>query len=158
MKITLESAALPEAEVIIRGDVASEEVISLLLLLKKRNSNKIVLFKEEEQYIVDMSEIVFLEVCDNKTYAYLMQDVYETKYKLYELKELLDNRFFVQINKSVIVNNLHNPFIYLPLCLLLYHKLLFFSIIQCEYNVKKNLILSTLTHKLNKLKAASIKT
>lgn len=104
MKITLESAALPEAEVIIRGDVASEEVISLLLLLKKRNSKKIVLFKEEEQYIVDMSEIVFLEVCDNKTYAYLVQDVYETKHKLYELKELLDKHFFVQINKSVIVN------------------------------------------------------
>ena len=104
MKITLESAALPEAEIIIRGDIASEEVISLLQLLKKRNSRKIVLFKEEEQYIVDMSEIVFLEVCDNKTYAYLMQDVYETKHKLYELKEMLDKHVFVQINKSVIVN------------------------------------------------------
>lgn len=104
MKITLESAALPETEVIIRGDVTSEEVVSLLQLLKKRNSGKMLLFKEEEQYIVDISEIVFLEVCDNKTYAYLMYDVYETKQKLYELKELLGTHSFVQINKSVIVN------------------------------------------------------
>lgn len=104
MKITLESAALPEAEVIIRGDVTSEEVVSLLQLLQKRSSRKILLFKEEEQYIVDISEIVYLEVCDNKTYAYLMQDVYETKQKLYELKEMLGAHAFVQINKSVIVN------------------------------------------------------
>lgn len=104
MKITLESAALSEPELIIRGDIASEEIISLLQLLKKPNSKKLVLFKEEEQYIVDMSEIVFLEVRDNKTYAYLVQDVYETKHKLYELKELLDKQCFVQINKSVIVN------------------------------------------------------
>lgn len=104
MKITLESAALPETEVIIRGDITSDEVGSLLQLLKKRNNRKMILFKEEEQYLVDISEIVFLEVCDNKTYAYLMQDVYETRHKLYELKELLDSHFFVQINKSVIVN------------------------------------------------------
>lgn len=104
MKITLESAALPETEVIIRGDVSSEEVVSLLQFLKKRNSGKMLLFKEEEQYIVDISEIVYLEVCDNKTYAYLMHDVYEAKHKLYELKELLGTHAFVQINKSVIVN------------------------------------------------------
>ena len=104
MKITLESAALPETEVIIRGDITGEEVASLLQVLKKPSSKKMLLFKEEEQYLVDISEIVFLEVCDNKTYAYLVQDVYETKQKLYELKEQLGSHTFVQINKSVIVN------------------------------------------------------
>lgn len=104
MKISLESAVLPETELIIRGDVTGEEVVSLLQLLKKRNSHKMLLFKEEEQYIVDLSEIVFLEVCDNRTYAYLTHDVYETKQKLYELKEQLSTHAFVQINKSVIVN------------------------------------------------------
>ena len=104
MKITLESVELPEPEVIIRGDVTSEEVVSLLQLLKKRSSGKVLLFKEEEQYVVDMGEIVYVEVCDNKTYAYLRQDVYEAKQKLYELKALLNSKSFVQINKSVIVN------------------------------------------------------
>ena len=104
MKITLESAALPETEVIIRGDITGEEVASLLQMLKKRSSGKMFLFKEEEQHIVDISEIVFLEVCDNKTYAYSTHDVYETKQKLYELKEQLEPHAFVQINKSVLVN------------------------------------------------------
>lgn len=104
MKITLESAALPETEIIIRGDVTSEEVVSLLQLLKKRTGGKVLLFKEEEQYIVDPQDIVFVEVVDGKTYAYLNQDVYESKQKLYELNGLLSPRSFVQINKSVIVN------------------------------------------------------
>lgn len=104
MKITLEPAELLETEVIIRGDVASEEVISLLQLLKKRNTGKLLLFKEDEQYIVDTQDIVYVEVNDSKAYAYLKQDTYEAKQKLYELKELLGTQSFVQINKSVIVN------------------------------------------------------
>lgn len=104
MKIKLESAELLETEVIIRGDVTSEEVASLLQLLKKRNSRKLILYKEDEQYIVDVDEIVFLEVSDSKVYAYTKQDAYETKLKLYELKEMLGIQPFAQINKSVIVN------------------------------------------------------
>lgn len=104
MKIKLESAELPETEVIIRGDVTSEEVVSLLQLLKKRNSGKLILYKEEEQYIVDADEIVYIEVSDNKVYAYTKLDTYEAKQKLYEVKEMLGGRSFAQINKSVIVN------------------------------------------------------
>lgn len=104
MKIKLESAELPETEVIIRGDVTSEEVVLLLQLLKKRNSGKLILYKEEEQYIMDADEIVYVEVSDNKVYAYTKQDIYEAKQKLYEIKELLGGRSFAQINKSVIVN------------------------------------------------------
>lgn len=54
MKIKLESAELLENKVIIRGDVTSEEVVSLLQLLKKRTSGKLILYKEEEQYIMDV--------------------------------------------------------------------------------------------------------
>lgn len=104
MRIILEAAVLPETEVIIRGDVSGEEVASLLQVLKKRASGKLLLFKEEEQYVTDISEIVFLEVSGNKTFAYLEQEVYETRQKLYELNEMLRIHSFVQINKSVIVN------------------------------------------------------
>ncbi len=104
LKIYLESAALPETEVIIRGDVTSDEVVSLLQLLKKRNSGKLILYKEEEQYIVDADEIVFVEVNGSKLYAYTGLETYEAKQKLYELKELLSAQSFVQINKSTIVN------------------------------------------------------
>lgn len=104
MKIKLESAVLDETEVIIRGDVASQEVASLLQMLGKRNTGKILLYKQEEQCILNADEIVFLEVQDSRVYAYTKLDTYETKQKLYEVKEQLPSRSFVQINKSVIVN------------------------------------------------------
>lgn len=89
---------------IIRGDAASEEVVSLLQLLKKRNSGKLILYKEEEQHIIGADEIVFVEANDGKVYAYTDHEAYETKLKLYELKEMLNAQSFAQINKSVIVN------------------------------------------------------
>jgi len=104
LKIQLESADVPETEVIIRGDVTGEDVVSLLQYLNKQNRGKLILCKDEEQYIVDAQEVVFLEVNDNKVFAYTKQDIYETKLKLYELKEQLTSRAFVQVNKSVIVN------------------------------------------------------
>ena len=104
MKIKLESAELPETEVIIRGDVTGEEVVALLQFLKKRNSGKLILYKEEEQYLVDADEIVYIEVSGSKVYAYTKQETYEAKQKLYEIKELLGARPFAQISKSVIVN------------------------------------------------------
>ena len=104
MKIRLESAQIPETEVIIRGDVASEEVLSLLQILKKKNTGKIILYKEDEQYIVNAEEIVFVEVSGNKVYVHTKLDSYEAKQKLYEVRDILSGQIFVQINKSVIVN------------------------------------------------------
>ena len=104
MKIKLESAELPETEVIIRGDVTGEEVVSLLQFLKKRSSGKLILYKEEEQFLVDADEIVYIEVIGSKVYAYTKQEIYEAKQKLYEIKELLSARACAQISKSVIVN------------------------------------------------------
>lgn len=104
MKILLESAPLQEPEVIIRGDVTSEAVLSLLQLLKKPVSGKLLLSKQEEQFPVDAAELVFLEARDGKVFAFTVQDAFETRLKLYELKAQLDAHGFVQISKSVLVN------------------------------------------------------
>ena len=104
MKIILEPTQLPETEVIIRGDVASEEVAAILQAINKKNSGRLFLYKEDEQYVVDNAEIVFAEVVDNKVSVYTKDSVYEAKAKLYELKELLEASGFVQISKSAIVN------------------------------------------------------
>ncbi len=104
MIIKVESAQLPETEVIIRGDVTGEEVLSLLQLLKRRSSGKLLLYREDTQYLIDAGELVFLEVREGRTLAYTARETYEVKMKLYELKETLTAHSFVQINKSVLVN------------------------------------------------------
>lgn len=104
MKITLESARLPETEVIIRGDIGSSEVAALLQLLQRKVSDKLVLYREDEQFIIPAGDIVFLETSGNKLMAYTQSESYEAKLKLYEVKALLSAHPFAQISKSTIVN------------------------------------------------------
>ena len=54
--------------------------------------------------MVDVSDVVYLEASNNKISVFTQNDAYETKQKLYELKELLSTFTFAQINKSTLVN------------------------------------------------------
>ena len=104
VKITLEPDDVQETEVIIRGDVASEEVAAILQLLGKKSSGKVLAYREDEQFIVDSSEIVFLETTENRVWIHTSSDSFEAKQKLYELKQMLAGFSFAQISKSTIVN------------------------------------------------------
>lgn len=104
LKITLESAQLPETEITIRGDVTGEEVLSILQLLRSRNSGKVVAFREEEQFILDAGDIVFIETGGSKVSVHTARETYEARQKLFELKELLAAQGFAQISKSTLVN------------------------------------------------------
>lgn len=48
-------------------------------------------------------DILFFETDGGMIYAHTVDDVFQTKYKLYELEELLP-RTFLRISKSAIVN------------------------------------------------------
>ena len=63
-----------------------------------------MLYKEDEQFIVTPSEIVYIEVSDNKVEAVTLTDRYDTKRKLYEIKDALMSEPFAQINKGTLVN------------------------------------------------------
>lgn len=104
MKITLESAQLAEPEIVIRGDVTSDEVLSVLQLLRSQTSSRIVAYRDEEHFLLDPRDIVFIETGSSRTIICTAADVYESRQKLFELNDLLSPRGFVQINKSTIVN------------------------------------------------------
>ena len=104
MKITLEPASLSEVEVIIRGDACDPEVARLLRLLGNRTSGRLMVHRDEEQFVLDTSQIVYLETAENRVLVYTAAETYESKQKLYELMEQLGRQSFVQVNKSTIVN------------------------------------------------------
>ena len=102
MKITLIPAELEETEIVIKGDVTSDEVKTILQLFKNKNtSKKLFLQSDDEQNLVDIREIVYFEAYNNKVNAFTENNTYFTKLKLYELKEKLAQFQFAQINKSV---------------------------------------------------------
>jgi DNA-binding LytR/AlgR family response regulator len=104
MKITLEPAQLSEVEVIIRGDTSDPEVAQLLQLLGSRTSGRLMVHREEEQFVLDTTQIVYLETADNRVMVHTATETYESRQKLYELMEQLGRRSFVQVSKSTIVN------------------------------------------------------
>lgn len=108
MKIILEAAQLQEPEVIIQGVIGSPEVTAILQALQqiggRKTSSKLMVYRDEEHYIVDVSEVVFLETGDNKVWVYTADQVYEARQKLYELNEQLAGYSFAQINKGTLVN------------------------------------------------------
>lgn len=104
MKITLEPVRLSEVEVIIRGDPSDPEVAQLLRLLGTKTSGRLMVQREEEQFLLDASQIVYLETADSRVNVHTAAETYESRQKLYELMEQLGSQSFVQVNKSTIVN------------------------------------------------------
>lgn len=107
MKVTFESVFDKETEVIIKGEIGSPDVDALLEFIKGRNAGatkKMVLYKEDEQFLIDPNEVVFVEVAENKVKVFTNDESFDSKKKLYELKEMLCAEPFAQINKGTLVN------------------------------------------------------
>ena len=68
--------------------------------------SKIELYKDDVQYFVTVDQILFFETEDAKIMAHTKEDMYVSKYKLYELEELLPEQF-LRVSKSTIVNAKH---------------------------------------------------
>ena len=60
--------------------------------------------KDEKIYEIPIVDIFYIESVDNKTFIYSSKDSFETGLKLYEFEELLKEKSFLRISKSVIVN------------------------------------------------------
>lgn len=56
------------------------------------------------RYEIPITEIIYIESVDNRTFLYTADKTYETKQKLYELEDLLKPRKFIRISKATILN------------------------------------------------------
>ena len=107
MKVSFESANIVETEVIIRGDITDPDTMAVLEFIKSRNAvptKKLMLFREDEQFLIAPDEIVYIEAATNKVEVVTTSGIYDSKKKLYELKEALSSEPFAQINKGTLVN------------------------------------------------------
>lgn len=106
MKVNFELANVTETEVLIRGDITSPEVAAILEYVKglSGNTKKLMLFKEDEQFLFSPSEVVYIEAKGSKVQVVTTAGIFDSKKKLYELKELLISESFAQINKGTLVN------------------------------------------------------
>ncbi len=109
MKIKIEiDENLIEDEVVIHCASISEEVTKVQKAISEvvNASQKLVFYKDATEYYLELDEILFFETDENGISAHTRKDVYQTKYKLYELEDLLPG-FFMRVSKSTILNTRH---------------------------------------------------
>lgn len=105
MKFTLEPAEIHELEVIIRGDLNDPQVPKIIAALTAAKViSRLFLYREEKEYLCPVSEILYFEAMHGKILAHTLQGTMESRYKLYELADMLSGNGFVQISKAILVN------------------------------------------------------
>ena len=81
----------------------SEEVREIVAFVKSRQG-RLTGTADQRQYEIAVSDIVYIESVDNKTFLYTKDRVYETKQKLYELEKMLIQKHFLRVSKSTLLN------------------------------------------------------
>lgn len=106
MKIRVElDSSITEEEIIIRCGSLSEEVqrVQKMLADLATQNQKFVFYKGDTEYYLSLEEILFFETEGKIIYAHTINDMYQMKYRLYELEEFLPG-YFMRISKSTILN------------------------------------------------------
>ena len=106
MKIRIEVIPeIGETEIVIQCREVDEAISKIQKAISDTTTRKqsFIFFKEEREYFFSLDEIVFFETADNQMHAHTGSDVFQVKYRLYELVEILPGNF-MRVSKSTILN------------------------------------------------------
>lgn len=87
----------------IRCHEMTEEVREIVAFVKTRQG-QLTGIQEGKQFEIAVTDLAYVEAVDNKVFLYTQKQVYETKQKLYELEELLREKYFLRVSKSMLLN------------------------------------------------------
>jgi len=102
----LEIRKVPESEpetVEVRYHWMTDEVLEIVSFIKSR-SGQLSATREGRRFEVPVVDLFYAESVDDRVFLYTAADSYEVRMKLYELEDLLKNRRFLRISRSMIVN------------------------------------------------------
>lgn len=103
MKYTIEKLDSGENEVLVRYSTLSPEVNQIICILKNEN-RKLLGISNDEKVVVDISEILYIESVDGRSFAYTQNDVIKLEYTLLQLEQLIGEISFFRCSKSMIIN------------------------------------------------------
>lgn len=90
-------------EVEIRCHEMTEEVREIVSFVKTRQG-QLTGMQDGKQFEIAVTDLSYVEAVDNRVFLYTQKQVYETRQKLYELEELLREKYFLRISKSMLLN------------------------------------------------------
>ncbi len=98
--VPVESADSEKA--VIYATLKTPDIVAAIELLEG-NSGGIPVVSDGVTYLCRQSAIYYIESVDKKSFIYTKDRCYETKYRLYELEDMLGH-YFVRCSKAMIVN------------------------------------------------------
>jgi DNA-binding LytR/AlgR family response regulator len=107
MKITINTDdQYTETEIIVNCDRLGEEKKKLLTAIRTLDM-KLTVCKDKRQYVIDTTDVIYIESIDKRTFLYTNTDVYESHLRLYELEEKLLGCNFLRASKNCLFNINH---------------------------------------------------
>lgn len=106
MKVRMEYLSeMDSPEVVIRVKEETEEIQKLRQAIMNITNKKtsLIYYKDGKEFYFPLSHILFFETESNIVYAHTSSEVYQVKYRLYELEEMLPSEF-MRVSKSTILN------------------------------------------------------
>lgn len=79
------------------------EIEKLLETLRMMN-HQLTARKKGEIYLLDITEVIYIESIDRKCFIYTSDEVYESDLRLYELERQLEEFGFLRISKSFLIH------------------------------------------------------
>ena len=99
MKIAIDiDSTKQDTEILISCHTLTPEIEKIIATLRMLNQ-QIMVEKEQETHILDITKILYIEAVDRKTFVYTKEDCYESKLKLYEMEERLEECGFFRASK-----------------------------------------------------------
>ena len=104
MRIIIESPEPDDEDVIIvRCATPDQRLLSMLLAFQNANT-ELTGYTDDKIVRLNYLVVYYFEANENRVFAYYHSEVYEVRYKLYELEEMFIPLDFVRCSKSMIVN------------------------------------------------------
>lgn len=108
MKIRIEiDETAQEDEIIVKCRELNDNVRRIQQAVAEiSDRNEIEFFKDGTEYFLPVESVLFFETAGNLINAHTADDVFQVKFKLYELENILPG-YFVRVSKSTILNIRH---------------------------------------------------
>ncbi len=108
MKIKIEiDETAQEDEIIVKCRELNDNVRRIQQAVTELSDrNEIEFFKDGTEYFLPVESVLFFETAGNLINAHTADDVFQVKFKLYELENILPG-YFVRVSKSTILNIRH---------------------------------------------------
>ncbi len=81
-----------------------DERINEIVRFVKFHQGSVEGYLDQRQYQIPITDIYYIESIEEHTFIYLKKTCYESRRRLYEFEQLLEDRHFMRISKSVLVN------------------------------------------------------